>query len=260
MFTIKADDLSAILDKVEPHQTDENPMIVLDHAYGWLHAAAAGPQTVAVARTRSAGKEHWIAPLTYDEAFALRAWLGSCTEVDVEYEVDSGHPLLHFVEGEATMTLPVSSHLPELPWRTMVQMEVRAARPTVRPALLSSDDLKLWSRASEEVTIWPAAGLAAFVVTAPHFIGLQFPSGASPEEDQEALDGWGKSLRRRRFLHDGLPYEIGATYLDRRGKVWRITARPGPGEEPVAVSAETSGEALPLSEVLREGGSLMRIQ
>ncbi|MER5546523.1 hypothetical protein ACWDBP_34840 [Streptomyces sp. NPDC001233] len=56
MFTIKADALSAILDKVTPHHLraradDDVDMVVLDCASGRLHAVAVSANTLAVART-----------------------------------------------------------------------------------------------------------------------------------------------------------------------------------------------------------------
>lgn len=263
MFTTKADALSAILDKVVPHRPgrhglDHLDMIVLDCTRGWLHAVAAGERTIAVARTPVETAAHWTAPVAYDDVYALSAWLESSDQVHVEHTLDSGRPLLHFTEGAAQTTVPVASYMADLPWRKLLRLETRPA-PSARLAVrISAEDLALWEHAGENVEIWPAAGVAAFVVTAgPNFIGFHLPHFTSP--DARVLEGWRASLRSRRFLHDGTPYEIGASYADQWGTVWRVTARPEPGEMPMVVSADSSAVALPLAVVLRVGGRLKRI-
>ncbi|MER6011611.1 hypothetical protein [Streptomyces bluensis] len=263
MFTIKAGALSAILDKVTPHHlgvrdTDDLDMVVLDCTRGWLHVVAAGASTVAVARAPIENTAHWSAPVDYDDAVALRAWLDTSDHIHVEHTLDSGRPLLHFTEGPAQITVPVATYAPELPWRDMVRREAHPPLGAPRAVRISSEDLALWESAGQDIEIWPAAGVAAFIVTAgPDFIGVQLPQHEIPEGN--ALDGWTASLRTRWFLHEGLPYEVGSGYADRWGMVWRIVARPEPGQEPTAVSADPSGASLPLSAVLNVGGPLLRV-
>ncbi|MCR8573057.1 phiSA1p31-related protein [Streptomyces sp. Isolate_219] len=260
MFIIKADALSAILDKVAPHSpagAEDLNMVVLDCSRGWLHAAAGGRRTLAVARTRVDGA-HWTAPLGFDDVCALRGWLESSDQVHVEHTTHEGLPVLHFSEGTAQLTVPVATYMASLSWRSLLLAEARPSsyqRATVR---LSAEDLELWQHAGEDVELIPATGRAAFIVTAgPDFIGLQMPRPRTPGGD--ALTGWATSVRSRRFLYDGLPYEVGASYADRRGFVWRITARPAPGEEPLIVSADRSSVVLPLAVVLSAGGPLLRL-
>ncbi|MBC9724930.1 hypothetical protein [Streptomyces sp. TRM68367] len=263
MFTIKADALSAILDKVAPHHlkardTDDLDVVVLDCTRNRLHAVGAGARTIAVARTPIENTAQWTAPIDYDEAIALRAWLDTSDHVHVEHTLDSGRPLLRFTEGPAQITMPVATDAPELPWRDIVRLEAHTPLAEPRVVQISSEDLALWEAAGQDIEIWPAAGAAAFVVTSgPDFIGVQLPQLEAP--DANPLDGWTASLRTRWFLHEGLPYEVGAGYADRWGMVWRIVARPAPGQEPTAVSADPSAAALPLSVVLNAGGPLLRV-
>ncbi|MDN0193940.1 hypothetical protein [Streptomyces sp. S.PNR 29] len=263
MFTITADALSAILDKVTPHHltardTDGLDVVVLDCTRSWLHAIGAGPRTIAVARTPIQNSGHWTAPIDYDEVLALRAWLDTSDHVHVEHTTDNGRPLLRFTEGPAQITMPVLTDAPKLPWRHIVRLEGHSPKTAPRPVRISAEGLALWESAAQNIEVWPAAGVAAFVVTAgPDFIGVQLPKAETVNGN--ALDGWTASLRTRWFLHEGLPYEVGAGYADRWGMVWRILARPAPGQEPTAVTADPSGAALPLSVVLNVGGPLLRI-
>lgn len=262
MVTVKADALSAILDKVTPHHLrdrgiDELDMVVLDCTRGWLHAVAAGASTIAVARTPIENTAHWTAPVDYDEAIALRTWLDTSDHVHVQYTLDGGIPLLRFTEGTAQITMPVATYAPMLPWREIVRLEAHSPLAEPRVVQISSADLALWEAAGQDIQVWPAAGAAAFVVTAgPDFIGVQLPQLEAP--DDNPLEGWTASLRMQLFLHEGQHYEVGAEYADRWGMVWRILTRPKPGQEPTAVSADPSGVALPLSVVLNVGGPLLR--
>ncbi|MFE7277941.1 hypothetical protein [Streptomyces sp. NPDC057623] len=263
MFTIKADALSAILEKVTPHHlgrrdTDDLDVVVFDCTRSWLHVVGASARTIAVARTPIENAGHWIVPVDYDEAMALRAWLDTSDHIHVEYTLDGGRPLLRFAEGPAQITMPAATDSPELPWRPIVRLEAQPPHTAPRALQISSEDLALWEAAGDNVEIWPAAGAAAFVVTSgSDFIGVQLPQLEAPKGNP--LNGWTASLRMRWFLHEGLPYEVGAGYADRWGMVWRIVARPAPGHEPTAVSADPSGAALPLSVVLNTGGPLLRI-
>lgn len=47
--------------------------------------------------------------------------------------------------------------------------------------------------------------------------------------------------------------------IDWWGAVWRVTARPAPGEEPFVVSADRFRVVLPLGVVLKVGGPLLRL-
>ncbi|MGW3121333.1 hypothetical protein ACWDBW_29985 [Streptomyces sp. NPDC001107] len=268
MFTIKADDLSAVLDQITPHHLDVRDtggldVVVLDCTRSYLHAVGAGASTLAVARTPIENTVIWTAPIDYDEATALRTWLDTSDQVQVEHAIDDGRPLLRFTEGPARITMPVVTDAPELPCRTMVRVEAQPRLAEERAVRISSEDLARWQSAGRDVEIWPAAGTAAFVVTAgPDFIGVQLPEpsdmyGGALEGDP--LEGWTASTRTQVFLHAGLPYEVGASYADRWGRVWRILARPAPGQEATAVSGDPSGAALPLSVVLVAGGPLMRV-
>jgi hypothetical protein len=263
MFTIKADALSAILDKVTPHRrgsvdADDADVILLDCTRGWLHAITSGPRTLAVARTPIQNTTQWVSPLAYSDACALRAWLEASDHVHIEHTLDGGRPLLHLTEGAAQTTVPVASYMPDLPWREILRTETRPHSPVPSAVRISSEDLARWKNAGDDVEVWPAAGEAAFIVTAgTDFIGMQMPSYEPPAGT--ALAGWAASLRTRRFLHEDLPYEVGASYADRQGKVWRIVAQPAPGQEPMAVSVDPACVALPLSVVLRVGGYLMPV-
>ncbi|MGW2320162.1 hypothetical protein [Streptomyces sp. NPDC001680] len=261
MVTIKADALSAVLDKITPHHLSDRDTgvldtVVLDCTSGWFHTVGAGERTIAVARTPIENTAHWSAPVDYDEVIALRAWLDTSDHIHVEYTVDNGRPLLRFTEGPAQITMPVATEAPELGWRHIVRTEARPNLAEPRAIRIGSGDLTLWESAGEDIEIRPAAGVAAFVVTAgPDFIGIQVPKPDASDGDE--LEGWTASLRTRSFLHEGLPYEVGGSYADRYGKVWRILARPEPGEEPTAVTADPSGVALPLSVVLNASGPLL---
>ncbi|MFF4051912.1 hypothetical protein ACFYZ5_35245 [Streptomyces chartreusis] len=263
MFTLTAKALSAILDKVTPHHlrardNDGLNVVVLDCTRNWLHAVGAGARTLAVARTPIENTTHWAAPVDYAEATALRAWLETSDHVQVEHTLDSGRPLLRFTEGPAQITMPVVTDAPELPWRDIVRLETQQLLAAPREVQISSQDLDLWKAGGPDLEIRPAS-VAAFIITSgPDFIGVQLPR--HEEAGTDPLDGWRASLRIRRFLHEGLPYEVGAAYTDRWGMVWRIVARPTPGQEPTAVSADPSGVALPLSVVLNAGGPLLRVR
>ncbi|MFD8379132.1 hypothetical protein ACFV2X_11440 [Streptomyces sp. NPDC059679] len=265
MFTVKADALSATLDKVVPHRSalsaclpdlDQVDMVLLDCTRSWLHVVVAGERTMAVARTRIENTTHWSAPVAYADVDALCAWLDSSDEVHVQHTLDGGRPLLHFTEGAARATVPVASHMAELPWREVLLAEAPQSHALSRAVRMSSRDLALWEHAGKDIEVWPAAGVAAFIVTSgPDFIGLQLPHLGSPVE---VVDGWQASLRTRRFLYEGIPYEVGASYTDQWGMVWRVAASPAPGEEPLVVSADRSSVALPLAVVLQAGGRLTR--
>lgn len=261
MFTIKAEALSAILDKVAPHRpsgpdVEHLDMVLLDCNRGWLHAVAGGDRTLAVARTTVAGS-HWTAPLAFEDVSALRGWLESSDHVLVEHVLEDGRQLLRFSEGSAQTTVPVATYMADLPWRTLLRAEAGPPPSYERgPVRLSAEDLALWEHAGEEVEVRHAARRAALVVTAgPDFIGLQMPRPGP--RSVNALDGWSTSVRSRHFLYQGLPYEVGGLYMDVLGAMWRVVARPAPGEEPVVVSADRSGVVLPLAAVLRVGGRLM---
>ncbi|MBT2390708.1 hypothetical protein J7E87_15055 [Streptomyces sp. ISL-1] len=262
MFTIEAVRLAAILDKVTPHRPagpdmDHLDVVVLDCTRRWLHAAAGGDRTLAVARTRVDGAAHWIAPVAFDEISALRGWLESSRHVRVENMLDSGLPRLRFSEGAAQITVPIATYAADLPWRELLRAEAQPtsyARAAVR---LSAADLALWEHAGEEVDIRHGAMRAALVVRGTNFIGLQMPRPGAREG--EALAGWAASLRAQCFLHEGVSYEVGARYADRFGCQWLMPARPAPGEEPVVVLADRSGVVLPLTAVLAVGGSLLRL-
>lgn len=268
MFTIKADALSAALDQITPHHLDVRDtggldVVVLDCTRGHLHAVGAGPRSLAVARTPIENTSAWTAPVDYDEVIALRTWLDTSDHIHVEHTVEDGRPLLRFTEGPAQITMPVVTDAPELPWRTIVRLEAQPRFAAPGAVRISSEDLARWESAGKDVELRPGAGMAAFVVTAgPDFIGVQLPEPGSMDgtaQDRSALDGWTTSLRTHLFLHAGLPYEVGASYADRWGMVWRILARPAPGQEPIAVTADPSGSALPLSAVLGAGGPLLRV-
>ncbi|MEU7640969.1 hypothetical protein AB0C11_33710 [Streptomyces sp. NPDC039016] len=256
---IQADSLSAILDKVTPHCLDASDLdvVVLDCARGWLYAVAAGQRTIAIARTAIENTAHWVAPLAYDDVSALCVWLESHDHIHVEHSLGDGRPLLHFTEGVAHLTVPVTHEAAVLPWREVLHIEARST-PAVRNAMrVSAEDLALWEQVGADIEVRPAAGAAAFIITGPDFIGVQLPHPQSPAG--EPLDGWHASLRTRSFLHKGLPYEVGATYADRQGTLWRVPAWPAPGEEPMVVAADAPAVALPLSVALKTGGHLLRV-
>ncbi|MFE7117504.1 phiSA1p31-related protein [Streptomyces sp. NPDC057654] len=261
MFAIKAQDLSALLDKVASHSPAdpvELNTVVLDCSRRWLHAIAGGTSSLAVARTPVDG-EHWTAPLGHDDARVLRSWLEAADHVYVEHATRSGLPVLHFSEGSAELAVPVATYAASLSWRSRLLAEAQPSTQRRQAIRLRPEDLALWEAAGEEVEMTPAAGRAAYVVTAgPDFIGLQMPR-ARAHSGNVLLAGWATSVRARRFLHEGLSYEVGASYADRLGQVWRIAARPASGEDPVVVSVDRSGVTLPLAMVLMAGGPLRRL-
>ncbi|MGW2022044.1 phiSA1p31-related protein [Streptomyces decoyicus] len=261
MFTINAGDLSAILDKVAPHRPADPDMgyldmIVLDCTRRWLYAVAGGDRTIAIARTPVKGA-HWIAPIAYDDASALRGWLESADHVSVEHRLDTGRPLLRFTEGAAQITVPVASDMADLPWRALLRAAAERPSADWGAVRLRAEDLALWEHAGEEAEVHAAGGAALVIRSGPDFIGLHMPCTRTRSGDP--LEGWSASVRSRLFLYGGMPYEVGAVYADRRGARWRITARPEPGQEPVVVGADDSCVALPLSVVLAVGGPLMRL-
>ncbi|ORT54284.1 hypothetical protein [Streptomyces sp. CB03238] len=262
MISMRADALSAILDKVAPHRPTGDGMehldvIVLDCTRRWLHAAAGGDRTLAVARTPVTGS-HWTAPIAFQDATALREWLESSDHITVEHLLERGGPLLRFTEGAAQLTVPVATSMAELPWRNLLRLEAPPSYHTTEPVRLGTADLALWENAGEEVDVRPGAGLAALVVTAGRdFIGVQMPRPGTPGGDP--LLGWAASIRSRCFLYEGLPFEVGARYLDHWGAVWWVAARPAPGEEPLVVSVDRPGTVLPLEVVLKAGGPLLRL-
>lgn len=264
MFTINADDLSATLDKVTPHVPDvpgrdHQKLVILDSVPGWLHAVVPGERTLAVARTPVRNSTaQWSATIAYSDARALRVWLESADKVHVEYGVHTGRPLLRFLEGAAQMAMPVVTDMDELPWRTLLQQETAPTSAPRRVVRINAEDLARWGHVGDDMEMWPASGVAAFVVTAGgDFIGFQLPCFSFPSRDVVA--DWRRALRCRRFVFDGTQYEVGASYADKWGHAWRMTARPAPGEEPLVVSVESSAVALPLGVVLSTGGHLKRI-
>ncbi|WP_405803451.1 hypothetical protein [Streptomyces sp. NBC_01187] len=260
MFAVTAHDLCDLVDKVIVHRpygpaADRRDVVVFDCTRGWLHLAAASNRTLAVARTAVTGS-HWSAPVSYDDAYALRGWLESCEWVHVEHCVDGGYPSLRFSEGTANLAVPVRTDSLNLAWRALLRTASRPASYVRQPIGLSSAEMALWQDAGPEIEVWHAGGRAAFLITAgPDFVGAQWPLPGGGNGD--ALAGW--SLRARQFLHEGMPYEVGAVYADARGMLWRIPAMPAPGEEAVAVSADPASVVMPLATVLRIGGRLLKL-
>lgn len=267
MFSIKARDLAATLDRVAPHRflADDDAhdldALILDCAPGHLHAVACSERTLAVARTSVAG-DVWTAPVGYDDAAALRAWLESSEHVTVEHVTGSGHQQLRFTEGPAQITVPAASHIGRLPWRALLRLVLDARDHPLavgRPVQLNADDLALWGNAGADgVAIeFRSLGPVGTLVTAgPDFLGLQTPhtwDGPTPGE------GWSASLRTRLFLFAGTLLEVGARYADGTGTKWVVPARPGPGEEPTLVSADYAAVTLPVSKVLAGGKFLIRL-
>lgn len=264
MFTIDADERSATLDKVIPHvpdvpDRDHQELVVLDSVPGWLHAVVPGQRTLAVARTpvgRSTAQ--WSAILAYSDVRALRVWLESADKVHVEYRVHLGRPLLRFSDGAAQTAMPVVTDMEELPWRMLLRQETAPTSTPSRAVRVNAEDLARWERAGDDVEMWPASGVAAFVVTAGRdFIGFQLPCFSYPNSGVRA--DWQRALRRSQFVYDGTQYEVGASYADKWGHTWRMTAHPASGEEPLVVSVASSAVALPLGVVLSTGGHLKRI-
>jgi len=262
MFTIQAEKVSAILDKVAPHCPDEaggaHDVITLDCTRNHLHAVGAGDRTIAVARTVVHSPAYWSVPIAYQDAHRLRRWLEAAGEVQVEPLVIDRRQLLRF-NGHASCTLvPMAAHAPALPWRHLLRFEAATVPKTVRPVHLRAEALATWQYAGDDLEVRPASGMAALVVTAGEdFIGVQFPDSYETPEG-EVLEGWRASLRTRSFLHDGVPYEVGARYMDRWGVAWRVPVWPAPGEQAMVVSTRR-GTVLPLELVAYMAGPLMRL-
>lgn len=131
MFTIKARDLAATLDRVAPYRfrvdddASDLDALILDCTPGHLHAVACSDRTLAVARTSVTG-DVWTAPVCYDDAAALRAWLESSGTVTVEHVTSGGHQQLRFTEGPAQITVPAASHVGRLPWRALLRLVLDA--------------------------------------------------------------------------------------------------------------------------------------
>jgi hypothetical protein len=263
MFTIPAEQLSAILDKVAVHRPtgsgcESLDVIVLDCTADWLHAVTGGHQTLAVARTRVSG-DHWTASVAAEDAATLRGWLAVSHHVSVEYTLAGGHPLLHFTEGMNKLTVPAAPHPADLPWRQLLYQQTRRATFAPGPLTLGSDHLARWSHAGEHVQIRHAGGQAPFLITAgKDFIGLQTPLHTEHHEQRDRAEAWADSMRPGRFTYAGAEYEIGARYLDSWNTPWQVTAKPAPGEELYLVLCDHSRVALPLSSVLAVGGRLRR--
>ncbi|MGQ4490900.1 hypothetical protein ACN6LM_001788 [Streptomyces sp. SAS_281] len=267
MFTIKARDLATTLDRVAPHRyrpdddAHDLDALILDSTPGHLHAVACSDRTLAVARTAVTG-DVWTAPVGYDDAAALRAWLESSDHVTVEHVTDSGHQQLRFTEGPAQITVPAAAHLGRLPWRTLLRLVLDARDHPLaigRPVQLNADDLALWGNAGadgEAIEFRSLGPVGTLVTAGPDFLGLQTPhtwDGPTPGE------GWSASLRTRLFLFAGNLLEVGARYADHMGTAWVVPARPGPGEEPVLVSADHAAVTLTISQVLAGGRFLVRV-
>ncbi|MFJ2202723.1 hypothetical protein [Streptomyces violaceusniger] len=267
MFTIKARDLAAILDRVAPHRfqadDDANDLdtLILDSTPAHLHAVGCSDRTLAVARTSVTG-DVWTAPVGYDDATALRAWLESSDHVTVEHVTTSGHQQLRFTEGPAQLTVPAACHVGRLPWRALLRLVLDARKHPLavgRPVQLSADDLALWGHAGadgEAIEFRSLGPVGTLVTAGPDFLGLQTPhtwDGPTPGR------GWTSSLRTRLFLFAGAFLEVGARYADHTGTAWVVPARPGPGEEPVLISADYGSVALPISRVLAGGKFLIRL-
>ncbi|MEV4907090.1 hypothetical protein AB0N46_20930 [Streptomyces albidoflavus] len=267
MFTIKARDLAAILDRVAPHRfrtdddTQDLDVLVLECTPGHLHAVACGERTLAVARTAVTG-DAWTAPVGYDDAAALRAWLESSDHVTVEHVTSGGHQKLRFTEGVAEITVPAACQSSRLPWRALLRLALGARNHPLavgRPVQMNSDDLALWGNAGAggEAIEFRSLGPVGTVVTAgDDFLGLQAPhtwDGPTPGE------GWASSLRTRMFLFAGAFLEVGGRYADHTGTAWVVPARPAPGEELMLVSADCAAVALPISQVIAGGNLLIRL-
>ncbi|WP_431770864.1 hypothetical protein [Streptomyces cucumeris] len=267
MFTVKARDLAATLDRVAPHRfrTDDDAhdldALILDCTPGHLHAVGCSDRTLAVARTSVAG-DVWTAPVGYDDAAAMRAWLESSDHVTVEHVTSSGHQQLRLTEGPAQITVPAASHVGRLPWRALLRLVLDARDHPLavgRPVQLNADDLALWRHASEggEAIEFRSLGPVGTLVTAgPDFLGFQIPhTWESPTPGA----GWSSSLRTRLFLFAGTFLEVGARYADCTGTEWVVPARPGRGMEPTLVSADHAAVTLPISQVLKVGKILIRL-
>ncbi|MFF3337782.1 hypothetical protein [Streptomyces flavidovirens] len=267
MFTIKARDLAATLDRVAPHRfrADEDAgdldALILDCTPGHLHAVAYSDRTLAVARTSVAG-DVWTALIGYDDAAALRGWLESSETVTVEHVTSGGHQQLRFTEGPAEITVPAASHVGRLPWRALLRLVLDARDHPLavgRPVQLNADDLALWGNAGgdgEAIEFRSLGPVGTLVTAGADFLGLQAPhtwDGPTPGE------GWSSSLRTRRFPFAGTFLEVGARYADCTRTVWVVPARPGRGEEPTLVCADYAAVTLPISQVLAVGKFLIRL-
>ncbi|WP_145497581.1 hypothetical protein [Streptomyces sp. CFMR 7] len=272
MFTIKARDLAAILDRVAPHRprTDDDAhdldVLILDCTPRHLHAVGCGERTLAVARTpvarTSPTVDVWTAPVSYDDAAALRAWLESADRVYVKHTVSDGHQKLQVTDGPAEITVPATSHTDRLPWRDLLRLAISARNHPLavgRPVQLNADDLALWGNAGaggEAIEFRSLGPVGTMVTAGGDFLGLQAPhtwDGPTPGE------GWPSSLRTRMFLFAGTLLEVGARYADHTGLTWVVPARPAPGEEPMLVSGDYPAGALPISQVLAGGSFLIRL-
>ncbi|MER8002077.1 hypothetical protein [Streptomyces sp. NPDC095613] len=239
MITIGADALSTLLNKVTPHcpgdDVEERDVVVLDYTPNWLHAAAGGVRTVAIARATVDGASgtHWTAPVSSSDITVLSAWLATSSRVHVGVELTVLGPLMHFSEGNAKLTVPFASYALDLPWRAMLRAGAH------RSGILLRDRAVVVSADSDFVV---------FQVTAPRPVGSH----------GDVLEDWAESARTQTFAHQDETYEVGTPYVDDRGMLWRIPVRPAPYEEPKAVRANASGAVFPLSAVIQAGGHLRR--
>ncbi|WP_382465845.1 hypothetical protein ACFIN9_26625 [Streptomyces noursei] len=239
MFTIKADQLAATLDKVTSHRPGRSVIcgdeILLEASPSWLHAVSVSDRTVAVARTEIAATTSWAVPIDAEEVDVLRSWLVCWNAVGVRVALDLyDGPALHFSVGAAQVSLPVLAEAAVMPWREALAAEIRPNRMGQRQHVMRASDLDMWSTAGGEIEVRPAARDGAFVVTAADFIGVQFPESAAPE--RVCQDSWKESLQARSFLYKGKEYQVGGLYAGPCGHTWRILAEPAPGREPIVMS------------------------
>ncbi|MBY8884814.1 hypothetical protein K7472_08135 [Streptomyces sp. PTM05] len=260
MFTLDADDLSAIIDKVAWH-CPERPgldVILLDCTPTFLHAVAGGGRTLAVARTRVSEGRRWTAPLSRPDAAALSWWLDAAEHVSVEHALAGGRALLRFAEGAAQLTVPIATQAPILPWRKLLRSAAQeqgdGENRSGGPLSLTRDELALWAHAGDRIAFSPPLRNGPVLVRAgADFIGLHMPGTPRPFLPART-EGWKDSARSWRFVYAGEVYEMGRLYWDEAGTPWRVLAAPEPGEEPTLVLANGSGVALPLSTVQLAGG------
>ncbi len=268
MFTIKAQDLSVILDQAAPHRFHADgdacaaDTLILDCTYGHLHVVGCSARTLAVARASIESRDVWTAPVGYDDAAVLRGWLDSSDTVTVEHITADGHQMLRFTEGIAQLTVPAASHVGRLPWRVLLRLMLDSREHPLaqgRPVQFSTDDLSLWSSAGdngEAIEFRSLGPLGTLVTAGSDFLGLQTPHGWDGPEPGE---GWSSSLRTRQFSFAGQFLEVGARYADATGTEWIVPGKPGLGEEPQLVSADFGAVALPVSQVLAVGKFLIRL-
>ncbi|MFI1830687.1 hypothetical protein ACH41E_30255 [Streptomyces sp. NPDC020412] len=269
MITIKADALSAILDKTMPHRDSEDDapaerdVVVLDCTRGYLHAVVQGGRTLAVARTPVRGSR-WMAPLERADALALRSWLEPCVTFSLTYDMTKGLPRLRFTDGPAEFVVPVAAHAARVRWREVLghlgACVDEAGEQGGGPVRLRSEDLALWEPAGAEVDFHSLGCGLGFLVSAPDFRGFQAAGELfAPATSKQFAEPWTASFRMSTFLHQGTLYEVGAHYADVWGQRWLMPTKPGPGEEPVVVSADAAAVLLPLAVVLHVAGPLIPV-